>query len=116
MKASFVEMKMCLESTLTVLLGVIEKLHGHSDVEHLEIQETGGVMESRQLHFYESLSLHLPPDLIQDAGSSFPSDSRKSSSEIKNDEIKAEVNRMDCWIRQQSFLPSEEISEQNEMI
>jgi hypothetical protein len=120
MKASFVEMKMCLESTLTVLLGVIEKLHGHSDIEHLEIQETGGVMESRQRHFYESLSLHLPPDLIQDAGSSFPSDSRKlesSSSEIK---IKAEVNRMHSWIRQQSYIPSEEtlrrISEQNEMI
>ena len=120
MKASFVEMKLCLESTLTVLLGVIEKLHGHSDIEHLEIQETGGVMESRQRHFYESLSLHLPPDLIQDAGSSFPSDSRKSSSEIKNDEIKAEVNRMDSWKRQQSYIPSEEtlrrISEQNEMI
>ena len=120
MKASFVEMKMCLESTLTVLLGVIEKLHGHSDIEHLEIQETGGVMESRQRHFYESLSLHLPPDLIQDAGSSFPSDSRKSSSEIKNDEIKAEVTRMDSWKRQQSYIPSEEtlrrISEQNEML
>jgi hypothetical protein len=119
MKAPFVEMKMCLESTLTVLLGVIEKLHGHSDVEDLQIQETGGVMESRQCRLYESLSLHLPPVLIQDAGSSFPSDSRKSSSE-KNDEIKAEVNRMDCWIRQQSYIPSEEtlrrISEQNEML
>lgn len=95
------------------------KLRGHSDIEHLEIQETGGVMESRQCRLYESLSLHLPPDLIQDAGSSFPSDSRKSSSE-KNDEIKAEVNRMDSWKRQQSYIPSEEtlrrISEQNEMI
>ncbi|GMI46658.1 hypothetical protein TrCOL_g11450 [Triparma columacea] len=91
LKSSFVETKLCLESTLTVLLGVIEKLHGHSDIEDLRIQEIGGVMESRQCHFYDSLSLHLPPDLMQDVRSSFPSASLPSLTTCGSDESLSSV-------------------------